>query len=500
MDVTTSGIAVLSADGSVAEALRSRLGPDAVRSGIAAELTEWFADGRSWVVFADLDQLHVLAPIRSRPSARRAVWIAILADDDLVRVEEALRCGADDVVTVARIAPRLPVVLARASVRARHLDRADALLHGLLVADRRATLGDIAVAVAHDLNDPLSVVALNLDLLSSELMGTGLDLERIDSARERMERAEEAIRRVNALVKEITAYAGTPSDRLSSESADPNQAVEQALVIAGGFLQGRARVMRSYGARVRAAADPGRLVQVLVDLLVNAAHALPESRAGVNEVTVRTSEERGGVVLSVEDSGVGIDPADLERIFDPTFSTRDSSGLGLWIARTLVEQVGGRIEVTSERGRGSTFKVTLPVAGPTLSVAVATRILLVEDEPMLRGALVAGLPKDWIVVEAADGRQGRSQLFEQPWDCVICDVMLPDVSSERLWSAALERDPELARRFVFVTGGAYTPEARRFVERVPNVVLEKPFRMGELRRIIDGVLSHARFANEGRSG
>jgi signal transduction histidine kinase len=495
----TSGIAVLSIDETVAATLRGRLGDAHVKTGNAADATQWFADGRPWVVFADADQLYALAAIRARPAARRALWVAVLPDDDAARVEDALRNGADDVVVPSGVGARLPVLLARAALRGRHLDRADALLHGLLVADRRATLGDIAVAVAHDLNDPLSVVALNLDLLSSELMGTGLDLDRIDSARERMARAEDAIRRVNALVKEITAYASTADDRTGTNSVDPNQAVEQALVIAGGFLQGRARVMRSYGARVRAACDPGRLVQVLVDLLVNAAHALPESRAGTNEVTVRTTEERGGVVVTVQDSGVGIEPAHLGRIFDPTFSTRDSSGLGLWIARTLVEQVGGRIDVESTPGAGSTFRVTLPIGGPTASVDVATRVLLVEDEPLLRRAIVAGLPREWSVVEAADGRQGRDRLFEQPWDCVVCDVMLPDVTSERLWSTALDRDPELARRFVFVTGGAYTPEARRFVERVPNVVLEKPFRMAELRRIIDGVLSHARLAVEGRT-
>lgn len=481
---------------STAVGLSAALGDAGVErfdAGRPSDLAAWLADGRTRVVLVDPEQLTAVAAMRGRPASRRALFVAVLPGEDRASVEQALRAGADDVATVETLARRLPVLRHRASIVGQHLDRADALLQGLLVADRRATLGDIAVAVAHDLNDPLAVVSLHLDLLGSELLAAGIELDRLEQARDRIVRVDEAVRRVNALVREITAYASAGGSE--ARTVDVNQAVEQALVVAGGFLAGRARVLRTYGARTPAACDPGRLVQILVDLLVNAGHALPDRTSG-NEVTVRTSEDRDSVWVAVEDTGVGIAPDQVSRIFDPTFTTRDGSGLGLWIARSLAEQVGGRVEVRSTPGVGSMFRVALPLAGADADAAsaVVPRVLLVEDEAHLRRAIAEALPRAWVVGEAETAEQAHAVLFAEPWDCVVCDVMLPDGSSERLWAAAQERDPELARRFVFVTGGAYTTAARRFVERVPNIVVDKPFRMAELRQIVDGVLATGRTA------
>jgi signal transduction histidine kinase len=447
-----------------------------------AERAREVAERRGWVVLVGPAELKGLARA-SRP--RGAVVAALVQAEEPDAVEGAVRAGADEAVTAQTLTSRLPALLSRAQERAAQFERIDALLRGLMVAHRRATLGDVTAALLHDVKDPLAVVSMNLDLIGRDLLSFGPDLQRIEVAQQRVDNAEDAVQRMSEIVREIGAYM--EAERESDDTADPSQVVEQALLIVGGLLSTRARVLRSYGTRLRIAADPQRLVQILVGLLVHATHTLPDSEAAT-ELTVRTSVEAGRVVIALHHRGIPTEPAAIERLFGPEGPSPDRASDGLWIPRQLALQLGGDLEVR-DAGSGGMLCLVLPAA--VSQEAGAPKILLVEDEALLRHTLIGGLPNDWTIVEAPDLTRARALLFEQAWDCVVCDVMLPEGTAETVYKDAVARDPELARKFVFVTAGAYTPDAQRFIDSVPNPVLDKPFRISQLRALVERVMSES---------
>ncbi len=474
-------VALCSDDPATRAAVQEALEIQGLAEWSRSDLLRAVAEERGYVALLGRSELELLA----RSTRPRGAVVAALVAVEEPDGPEALRAGADEAVTLETLPARLPALVARAEERESQLERVDALLRGLMAAHRRATLGDVTAALLHDVKDPLSVVSMNLDLIGRDLLAFGPDLQRIEAAQQRVDNAEDAVQRMSEIVREIGAYVD--AEREMEDSADPSQIVEQALLIVGGLLSSRARVLRSYGTRHRIAGDPQRLVQILVGLLTHAAHALPESDTAT-ELTVRTSVEAGRVVLALQHRGIPSDPSEIERLFAPEGPSPDEASDGLWIVRQLALQVGGDLEIR-DAGSGGMICLVMPAA--VTQEAGAPRILLVEDEALLRHTLVGGLPNDWTIVEAPDLTKGKSLLFEQPWDCVVCDVMLPEGTAETIYKEALARDPDLARRFVFVTAGAYTPEAQRFIDGVPNPVLDKPFRISQLRALVERVMSES---------
>jgi len=245
-----------------------------------------------------------------------------------------------------------------------------------------------------------------------------------------------------------------------------------------------------------------RLSQVFLNLLVNAAHAIPEGAPARNEI--RVSLRLGTpsqALVEVADSGSGIPEAERSRIFDPFFTTKpvgEGSGLGLSISRNIVEKLGGQIGFDTEVGRGSTFRVSLPLAQgeeaarpaaaperPAPALPAGYRLLVVDDEPMVGAAVKRALDGDLQVVVAGSGREALERILAgERFDRVLCDVMMPGMSGEELLAEVSRRAPHLRDAFIFMTGGAFTEVARGFVEAYGGPLLEKPLDLAALRRVL----------------
>jgi CheY-like chemotaxis protein len=232
----------------------------------------------------------------------------------------------------------------------------------------------------------------------------------------------------------------------------------------------------------------------------NAVQAIPEGRIEENTIRVRLhSDGRDRVVLEVSDTGLGIPESVVGHIFDPFFTTKPvgvGTGLGLFICHGIVKSMHGDIAVETQPGRGTTFRVTLPVAGGDVAAKAVPaderpapinrmRILIIDDEEAIGRVLVHLLGRDHDVV--VDRRASDALALLQKgasFDVVLCDVMMPGMSGTEFYEKLADVAPEIAPRVVFLTGGAFTAATRDFLERVPNLRLEKPFDIKTLQDAI----------------
>jgi CheY-like chemotaxis protein len=246
-------------------------------------------------------------------------------------------------------------------------------------------------------------------------------------------------------------------------------------------------------------ASEGRLGQVFLNLLVNAAQAIPEGQVERNEIRVSARPIPGErVVIEVSDTGCGI-PADvLPRIFDPFFTTKPpgvGTGLGLSIVHGIVTGMHGEIQVESTPGKGTTFRITLPLAPPEAAEppeagaaprsGARARILVVDDEPMVGTVLQRTLAPEHEVVTCAGVDQALARLDAgEAFQLIFSDLLMPGRTGMDLHRALLEHHPAMAGRLVFLTGGACSEAARTFLAQPGMEYIEKPFDLDALRGLI----------------
>ena len=374
----------------------------------------------------------------------------------------------------------------------------------LMLTDRLASVGMLAAGVAHEINNPLSFMMAALDFLDEQRSAgaaTGVVAE-AEAARALAE-AREGAHRVRQVVRDLRALSGTREERRARVELQP--IVESAVRMAASELQPRARLEREYRDAPAVVGDEARLGQVVLNLLVNAAHAIPEGRASENEIRVVIGTDASGrALLEVRDTGAGISPELAGRIFDPFFTTKPrgvGTGLGLAISRTIVVGMGGEITVEPGRGAGTVMRVVLPAAQPGgvddppvvgAAAARATRrgrILVVDDEPAIGLAVRRLLAAEHDVelrTRAEDALDAISR--GERFDAILCDLMMPGMKGWEL-HAALERlAPDQARRMIVLTGGDSTGGAREFIERVPLPRIEKPFDAAILRERVGALV------------
>ncbi|MDP1823791.1 MAG: PAS domain-containing protein [Archangium sp.] len=353
----------------------------------------------------------------------------------------------------------------------------------LRLAERLTSLGTMAAGVAHEINNPLAFVLANLNVVKGELAALppipGVDLVDLrDAVNEALEGAE----RVRQIVLGLKPFARI--DEHQRGHCDVVRIVEASLNMAKNELRHRARIVTDFQPISAVFANEARLGQVFLNLLVNAAHAMPDGHAAENRVTVATRQDGDQVVVAVSDTGRGIPAEVLPRIFDPFFSTKqigEGTGLGLFISQGIVKDAGGVISVTSTLGAGSTFEVRLPVAVGTFTGSSTTpvparrraRVLLVDDEPSILRSLQRLLSKSHDLTLAHSGREALAKLNAGlEYDLVLCDLMMPEVSGIDVWE---QLTPAQRQIFVFMTGGTFTERAERFLAATNPPVLEKPF-------------------------
>jgi CheY-like chemotaxis protein len=238
----------------------------------------------------------------------------------------------------------------------------------------------------------------------------------------------------------------------------------------------------------------------MLNLVTNAAQSITPGSPDDNQITVevKLAETAGDVEIVVTDTGAGISEAHLPKVFEPFFTTKpagEGTGLGLSICHRLIHAMGGRIQVTSEEGRGSRFSVFLAIAPgglegeaphsePTQAASRRLRLLIVDDEVLVARAVRRVFDKEFRVEIALDGQSALEKLRQTDFDVVLCDVMMPGISGLDVYRQVRSENELLARRFVFATGGLFSQELSDSVKRLSNMIVEKPFDPAELRRVI----------------
>ncbi|WP_407737800.1 two-component regulator propeller domain-containing protein [Hyalangium sp.] len=452
-----------------------------------------------------------------RPWFYQAAWFYVLCALGVAGVAAGVY-----VWRVGRLKQRERWLQDRVEERTRELARANEELDAhlrtlrttqaqLVQAGKMAAVGTLAAGVGHEINNPLAYIVSNLEHACEESETLSEMAGGPEPLRERLREMQQVLRealmgadRVRRIVRDLRTFSRQDED--TRGPVDLRAVMDSAAKMAAGELRPRAQLIRDYSAEVPPVeGNEARLAQVFLNLIINAAQALPEGKPEQNEVRLilRRSGE-GQVVAEVRDTGCGMPPEVLGRIFDPFFTTKPvgvGTGLGLALCHAFVSSMTGHIEVESQVGRGTVFRVLLPAARgqtervPQVHPAQASgsargRVLVVDDDSLVGAALRRMLVREHHVEVMANSRQAL-ELLTSPggdFDVILCDLMMPEMTGMELHERLEKAAPERARRMVFITGGAYTPSARSFLERVSNPRVEKPFDMEKLRiQVHEGV-------------
>jgi len=378
---------------------------------------------------------------------------------------------------------------------ARDISARKELMARAMEMDRMIAVGTLAAGVGHEINTPLAYVIGNLQFALQQLTAEERGPARSE-LRQALKDALEGAERVSEIVRDLRTFSSTQArDKVTFELTP---VLCSSIQMAFNEIRHRARLVRDFRSVPTIAGSPSGLGQVFLNLLVNAAHAIPVGSAHEHTITVRVSCEGKEVKVAVSDTGVGIEREHLPRLFDPFFTTKpvgQGTGLGLFVCKRIVREHGGRIEVQTQPGVGSTFNVILPVleevpqpaTPPTSPVPVPARrarVLVVDDEPRFARGLARALRREHDVSMLTSAREALKCLTENDnsFDAVLCDVMMPDMTGVEFHRELERQRPDLARRVLFFTGGAFTPATAAFVRRMADRCLEKPFDVAEVRR------------------
>lgn len=394
--------------------------------------------------------------------------------------------------------------LERLEARVRDLEQR--LVH----ADKLACIGQMSAGIAHEVNNPVAYVLANLTSLT-DLLDDLEDANLGEAAKQALSGAREIVtdcaggmERIRRVVSDLKVFSRVEYDHI--EQVDLNQVVESACQLAGNEVRHRARLVIEAGDVPRVLGDASKLTQVIVNLLINAAQAIESGDASRHRITVATRLDQGDVVLRVADTGCGIAPELLPRIFEPFVTTKPrdrGTGLGLWLVNEIVRLHEGQISVESKLGQGTSFEVRMPAGRSMRSMLPAesvenqnasiparrrSRVLLIDDDAALRRALIRLLSAHHVIIEADGGSGGIAAIDSGAhFDAVLCDLMMPDLDGPAVYEHIARTRPALLDHLAFLSGGAFTPRVRRFLDEVATQVVEKPASREALLRVIDGL-------------
>ena len=411
------------------------------------------------------------------------------------------------------------------------------LQRGLIRAERLAAIGQLAAGVAHEINNPAAFVMSNLGVMGEhaatltdvfgrlravsagaasvegaavrDILDTVRPEALLAEVRDILNENTAGMERIVGIVRQLKSFAHLGNDAV--EAVALNEVVLDACKLMRKQIDYRARLTQRLGEMPRLQGDRGKLVQVVTNLLANAVQALPEGTPERNEIEVTTGVEGDWLVIGIRDTGAGIPPEVQSRLFEPFFTTKPrdhGSGLGLSISAEIVSKHGGDITFTTEQGRGTCFRVKLPrhtglapVSRPQQVTAPPPsrrlRLLLIDDEPMLLSSYKRTLGKHFEVTTALGGREGLARIEQQAdWDVVLCDLMMPDLDGPAVYEQVRNRFPGLEKRFLFCSGGAFTPRCRDFADSMPGRVLDKLLTVAKLESALSRL--HAERGHEGR--
>jgi signal transduction histidine kinase len=480
-------------------------------------------ESRPWdLVLSDFTMPRFSAPAALALVRERALDLPFIIVSGTIGEETAvtsLRAGAHDFLVkgaLARLVPAIERERREADVRAER----KRMHEQLLISERMASVGLLAAGVAHEINNPLAILVANLELASEQLIrlapqedapgaaaGAGGAVQdpassaqpvRPAEVRQLIQDAQDAAERVRVIVQDLKILSRS-NDEEQQGPVEIHRVLDTSIRMTSNEVRYRAQLIKDYGEVPLVRGSEAKLSQVFINLIVNAAHAIPEGGAAANEIRIVTRTDNAGcAVVEIHDSGSGIPQSNLSRVFDAFFTTKAAhtgTGLGLAICHRIVTAYGGDISVESQVGRGSVFRTVLPPAHGKATAATSIsrsvtpgrrgRILVVDDEKMLCVTIQRILSGEHEVTAVTTAREAYRLLSgEAQFDVILCDLMMPEMSGVDLHTALLERSPDQAKKFVFMTGGAFTETARRFLAQVSNPSIEKPLKASKLRSLV----------------
>jgi PAS domain S-box-containing protein len=364
------------------------------------------------------------------------------------------------------------------------------LTEQLMQQEKLAAVGELVSGVAHELNNPLASVMAFAQLLLAAPADIPPDREAIDAINQEAKRAAK-------IVANLLTFARQHQPERTV--ADLNRVVQDTLEL-------RRYALRTAQVEIDTTldpdlpltwADPFQLQQVVLNLLTNAEHALTNWH-GEKRITISTSTRGDQLIISVGDTGPGVPPENVSRIFNPFFTTKpvgEGTGLGLSISDGIVREHDGRIRVESQPGRGATFEIELPHSSPPFAtpadsdqpVAIlpgTKRMLVVDDEAAIRHAVSIFFRSLGHVVDVAStGAEGLSRARSTKYDTMLLDLRLPDTTGDAILRE-LEREGCVPDRVVFVTGDTQSEAARTVLAATGCDVVGKPFLFDELASVV----------------
>lgn len=380
--------------------------------------------------------------------------------------------------------------------------------------EKLAALGSLLAGVAHELNNPLSVVTGQTMLLREQVLKEARGLPRLEKVIQRCDRIETAAHRCARIVRSFLDMARQrEAERRATNLADVAREAVELL----GYN------MRASGVNVslviepglpRLMLDAGQIHQVLLNLLVNAQQAL-EEKAGDRCVTVSVAADadRGSVLIRVGDNGPGIAENIRSRIFDPFFTTKAQgvgTGIGLAVSRGLIEAHGGTLELGAGPDGGALFTIQLPLeeaaaeapspvpqedAGHAVGAHLGC-VLIIDDEPDIAGLLAEiAEGSGYAAVVVHSGREAQALLARAPaagghdFAGILCDIRMPDGDGPSLYNWLLTHRPELSMRIGFISGDTLGPSAGRFLARSGCPLIEKPFTPADVRAFLGDLIA-----------
>jgi len=364
-------------------------------------------------------------------------------------------------------------------------------------ASRLASVGELASGVAHEINNPLTGVIGYAHLL--------LDRKDISQdIRHDLEIINEGAQRVAAIIRKLLTFA---------RQQKPEQRFANINEIISTTLDLRTYELASNNIRVAfqpardlpmTIVDPGQLQQVFLNLIINAETEMKLAKGG-GKLSIKTEQVDNTIRISFKDNGPGIAKENLERIFDPFVTTREvgqGTGLGLNVCHGIITEHKGRIWVESKLGRGATFIVELPIVTedsqlvllePTVEEpkkATKAKILVIDDEPVIRQFVSRVLSEEGHEVEALDNaKDALKRIKSKRYSLILLDIKMPGIGGIELYKQFQGIAPSLKKRVVFITGDVMGKRTTDFLAKTKAPYMMKPFDAEQLKTEINRILA-----------
>ncbi len=391
---------------------------------------------------------------------------------------------------------------------AKDISKERQLQQQLIQSEKLSAIGELISGIAHELNNPLTGV-----MGYSQLLQLRKDLD--ERAKDNLLKINNLALRCQKIVQNLLSFAR--KQKPERTLCDVNEVLERTVELRNYELQvNNIEIVRELDRHLpRTIADAHQLQQVFLNVITNAEQAMLESR-GKGKLTIRTRTDNKGHLINVEisDDGPGIPEAYLTRIFDPFFTTKEvgkGTGLGLSLSYGIIKEHGGNIRAFSKLGEGSTFVIEIPIITrlmkdePSLAPELmpqalqfenlvrGKRILVVDDEKYILDFFVEVFQMFPMHVDTArNGRAAMEKMQVTDYDLIITDFKMPQMSGKELYGWIRENRPHLTHRIIFVTGDTVSPETRSFFDDTSNRCLAKPFKIEEVKEVIQQTLEGRR--------